>query len=66
MTKAIDIIQEMSADTAGKISIGIGGGGTTIQIITEYTSLFILAGNSILVIGGLFLLSYKIRERWKK
>jgi hypothetical protein len=66
MTKATDLIQEMSADTAGKISIGIGGGGTTIQIITEYTSLFILAGNSILVIGGLFLLSYKIRERWKK
>jgi len=27
MNKAIDIVQEMSADTAGKISIGIGGGG---------------------------------------
>jgi len=66
MNKATDLIQEMSADTVGKISIGIGSGGTGIQIITEYTSLFILFGNAMLVFGGLFLLSYKIRERWKK
>tara|TARA_R110000824_G_scaffold162073_4_gene337640 strand:- start:1951 stop:2151 length:201 start_codon:yes stop_codon:yes gene_type:complete len=66
MNKATDLIQEMSADTAGKISIGIGGGGTTIQIITEYTSLFILFGNAMLVVAGLFLVTYKIRERWKK
>ena len=66
MTKAVDIIQEMSADTAGKISIGIGGGGATVQIITEYTSLFILFGNALLVVAGLFLVSYKIREQWRK
>ena len=65
MTKAIDYVQQMPSDTVGKISVAIGGGGTGVQIIVEYTNLFILAGNALLVIGGLFLLSYKIRERWK-
>lgn len=65
MNKAVDYVQQMSADTVGKISVTIGGGGTTIQIITEFTSLFILAGNAMLVVGGLFLLSYKVRERWR-
>jgi hypothetical protein len=66
MTKVTDIVQEMSAETAGKISIGIGGGGVTLQLITEYTSLFILFGNALLVVAGLFLVSYKIREQWNK
>mgnify|MGYP003153489482 CR=1 FL=1 len=66
MIKASEQLEQMSPEFVGKVSIGIGGGGTTIQIITEYTSLFILAGNAMLVIGGLFLLSYKLRERWKK
>jgi len=66
MNKAVDYVQQMSSDAVGKISVGIGGGGGVIQLITEYTSLFILAGNALLVIGGLFLLSYKVRERWKK
>ena len=66
MNKASEQLEQMSPEFVAKISIGIGGGGTTIQIITEFTSLFILAGNAMLVIGGLFLLSYKIRERWKK
>jgi hypothetical protein len=70
VTKAIDYVQQMSSDSVGKVSVAIGGGGTTFQIITEYTSLFILAGNALLVTGGLFLLSYKIqakiKERWKK
>jgi hypothetical protein len=66
MTKAVDYIQQMSSDTVGKISLTLGGGGTTVQIITEYTNLFILAGHALLVIGGLFLLSYKVRERWRR
>jgi hypothetical protein len=66
MNKPSGQLEQMSPEFVGKISIGIGGGGTTIQIITEFTSLFILAGNAVLVIGGLFLLSYKIRERWRK
>ena len=66
MTKAIDYVQQMSSDTVGKISVALGGGGTTIQVITEYTNLFILAGHALLVAGGLFLLSYKVRERWRR
>jgi hypothetical protein len=66
MTKAVDYVQQMPADTVGKISVAIGGGGTGVQIIVEYTNLFILAGNALLVVGGLFLLSAKIQERWKK
>ena len=66
MNKAVDYVQQMSSDTVGKVSVVVGGGGTTIQIITEFTSLFILAGNAMLVVGGLFLLTYKIRERWKE
>jgi hypothetical protein len=66
MNKAGEFVQQMSSDTVGKVSVAVGGGGTGVQIITEYTSLFVLAGNALLVVGGLFLLSFKIRERWKK
>jgi len=65
MIKPHEQIQQLSSDTVGKISVGIGGGGTTVQIITEWGNLFVLGGNALLVIGGLFLLSFKIRERWK-
>ena len=66
MTKAVDYVQQMSSDSVGKISVALGGGGTGVQIIVEYTNLFILAGNALLVAGGLFLLSFKLIERWKK
>ena len=65
MNKTHEQIQQLSSDTVGKISVGIGGGGTTAQVITEWGNLFVLGGNALLVIGGLFLLSFKIRERWK-
>ena len=65
MNKAHEQIQQLSSDTVGKISVGIGGGGTTAQVITECGNLFVLGGNALLVAGGLYLLSYKIRDRWK-
>jgi len=34
-------------------------------VITEWGNLFVLGGNALLVAGGLYLLSYKIRDRWK-
>jgi hypothetical protein len=61
-----EYIQQMSPETVGKISVAIGGGGTTIQILTEYVSLIVLTGNMLLVIGGLYLMSLKILERWQK
>ena len=61
-----EYIQQMSPDTVGKVSVVIGGGGTTVQIVTEYVSLGVLAGNMLLVIGGLYLMSSKIIDRWRK
>ena len=66
MNKAHEQIQQLSSDTVGKISVGIGGGGTTAQVITEWGNLFVLAGNAILVAGGLYLLVFKVRDRWRK
>jgi len=66
MNKAIDYVQQMSSDTVGKVSVAVGGGGTGIQIITEWGNLFVLVGNALLVIGGLFLLTYKISQIRKK
>jgi hypothetical protein len=61
-----EYIQQMSTDAVGRVSVIIGGGGTTIQILTEYASLIVLSGNMLLVIGGLYLMSVKIIDRWKK
>jgi len=66
MIKPHEQIQQLSSDTVGKISVGIGGGGTTAQVITEWGNLFVLAGNAILVAGGLYLLVFKVRDRWRK
>ena len=66
MNKAADYIQQMSSDTVGKVSVGIGGGGTAVQIITEYASLLVLGGNALLMIGGLYLMSNRIIGVWKK
>jgi len=66
VNKAHEQIQQLSSDTVGKISVGIGGGGTTAQVITEWGNLFVLAGNAILVAGGLYLLVFKVRDRWRK
>jgi len=66
MNKAVDYVQQMSADTVGKVSVAVGGGGTTVQIITEWGNLFVLIGNALLVVGGLFLLTYKIAQIRKK
>ena len=61
-----EYIQQLSADAVGRVSVIIGGGGTTIQILTEYASLIVLSGNMLLVIGGLYLMSTKIIDRWRQ
>jgi hypothetical protein len=61
-----EFIQQLSPDTVGKVSVAIGGGGTTIQILTEYASFIVLTGNMLLVIGGLYLMSLKILDRWRQ
>ena len=61
-----EYIQQLSSDSVGRLSVFIGGSGTTIQIFTEYASLIVLAGNMILVIGGLYLMAWKILDRRRK
>jgi hypothetical protein len=62
MNKATDYIQQMSSDTVGKVCVAIGVGGTTVQVITEWSNLFVIGGNALLVIAGLFLLLYNLRK----
>jgi len=58
-------IQTLSQETVGKVSVAIGGGGTTIQILTDWGSIFVLGGNALLVTGGLYLMTSKIRTVWR-
>lgn len=60
-----DQVQEMSADTVGKIAIGIGGGSSIAQIITEWGNMIIMFGNIFLVIGGIYLMFNKIFDKRK-
>lgn len=61
--KLNDTINQMTQQTAGKIAVAIGGGGTLLQAWTEYASLLASTGNLILVAGGLYLMWHKIKDR---
>jgi hypothetical protein len=63
--KISEQVQTLQQETVGKLSVAIGGGGTGLQILTDYTSVFVLAGNALLVCGGLYLMSTKILESWR-
>ena len=58
-------VQTLSQETVGKVSVAIGGGGTGLQILTDYASVFVIGGNALLVAGGLYLMSSKILETWQ-
>lgn len=55
--------QNVSPETAGKVAVAIGGGGTFVQAITEWASLAATIGNVVLVIGGLYLMYHKIFDK---
>jgi len=63
--KISEQVQTLQQETVGKLSVAIGGGGTGLQILTDYTSVFVLAGNALLVAGGLYLMTSKIRAVWR-
>lgn len=47
-----------------KAGVGLvlaGSGGSFAQAITEWSNLVVAVGNSFLVVGGLFLMYYKIK-----
>ncbi len=54
---------DMPEQTAGKVMLGIGGSGAIYQLIVDGLQLFALAGNALLIIGGLYLMYHKIADR---
>ena len=55
--------QDLPEQTVGKIAVAIGGTGSIYQAVTDSLELFALAGNSLLIIGGLYLMYHKIMDR---
>ena len=66
MTPLQEQVQQLSQETAGKVVAGIGGAGTTVQIITEWANLFVAIGNGVLVAIGLYLVYHKLWKRNKR
>jgi len=63
--KLSEQIQTLSQETVGKLSVAIGGGGTGLQLLLDWGGVAILAGNGLLVAGGLYLMSAKILLTWR-
>jgi len=53
-------IEQLSTEVAGKVSIAIGSGGSLAQYITDWGNMFIMSGNGVLLVGGLYLMYHKI------
>ena len=64
--KVNEQIQLMTQDTAAKIAVGIGSGGTVLQLATDYASLVAGILNLVLVCGGLYIIYPKIVSSYKK
>jgi len=60
LLKIREMAQAVSRDTVGKVSVTIGGGGSTAQYLMEWTDLFIKFGNAALILGGLYLMCHKV------
>ena len=58
-------IQQLSQETVGRVLVGIGGGGTVAQAITEWANIFVMWGNVTLIAGGLYLLVSKLFAQWQ-
>ena len=56
-------VQQASSETAGKILIGFGGGGISLQVLTEWANIFITFGNAMLLVGGLYLMYHKVFDK---
>lgn len=58
-----DIIEQMPAEVAGKTALVLAGGGTFVQIATQFGSILLIVLNVTLAIGGLWLLRLKFKEQ---
>lgn len=57
---------QLSDQTLGKMAVAIGGGGSFLQSLTEWSNIFVAVGNALLVAGGLYLMSRKIFGRMRR
>jgi len=57
---AVEKLHLVSTETAGKLAIAAGGAGLTVQWLTEYGSLIVIAINIILGLGGIVLLGLRM------
>lgn len=62
MGQVDNAIQGTSDLKASFALVGTGAGGSFAQAITEWSNMIVAGGNALLVLGGLYLLWYKIRN----
>ena len=55
-------VQSTSDLKASFALVGTGAGGSFAQAITEWSNMVVAGGNALLVLGGLYLLWYKIKN----
>jgi len=53
-------LHDLSDKSLGKVVVAIGGGGSLVQSLTEWSNIFVALGNAALVAGGLYLMTRKI------
>ena len=58
-------VQQLSQETVGRVAVGIGGGGTVAQTITDWANAFVMWGNVALIAGGVYLLLHKLFSQWR-
>ena len=56
-------VQQLSQETVGKVMVGLGGGGTVFQVATNYASAFIIWGNVVLILAGMYLAFHKVFDK---
>lgn len=61
--QAREFIEQMPAEVAGKAALALAGGGTFVQIVTQFGSILLIVLNVTLAIGGLWLLRLKFKEQ---
>jgi hypothetical protein len=61
-------LHSVSQDAVGKASITIGGGGWLLDYFNEWEpwlNMFLKLGNGLLLVGGLYLMSHKVFDKWR-
>ncbi len=61
--QAQQIVQQTTDVKAGVVLVSTGFVGSFAQAITEWANHFVAAGNALLILGGLYLMYHKIKER---